>query len=224
MASISNIKSVRSVSREGMSVVILEFGENANMDSIVIEMRENLDMIKAYMPDNAGAPIIMKLNPDMLPLMVLSAAVKGQSIGESSSFLESRIIPELESIEGVASVSAAGLVDNQIHVILREEKIKEVNDKVKQAVQEAMQQARNGIQAAASALKCRHRDSHSHRTRKHLNHSRYNRYSNWRSGKRSKHNRCRKCSRYLVSQLQESQAANGKYNNCSKHKECGCLK
>ena len=90
MASISNIKEVRSVSSENMSFVILEFYESANMDSAVIEMRENLDMIKAYMP-RTGHIYHLKLNPDMIPVMVASAAVAGQDIGESSSFLETKL-------------------------------------------------------------------------------------------------------------------------------------
>lgn len=138
MSSIGNIKSVRSVSRENMSMVILEFTQTANMDAAVIEMRESLDMIKAYMPDGVGSPIIMKLNPDMMPVMVLSAAVEGQKINESSRFLENNIIPELESVEGIASVSAAGLLDNEIHVILREEKIEEINKQIMQALMSSM--------------------------------------------------------------------------------------
>lgn len=131
MASISNIKSVRSVSREHLSLVILEFSETTNMDSAVIEMRESLDMIGGYFPDSVGTSNIMKINPDMMPVMVLSAAVEGQDISESSAFIETKIIPELESVEGVASVEASGLIDNQIHVILSEEKIEALNAEIK---------------------------------------------------------------------------------------------
>ncbi len=138
MASISNIKEVRSISREHMSLVILEFSGNTNMDSAVIEMRESLDMIESMLPEQAGSPIIMKINPDMMPIMVLSAAVKGQEISKSSDFLEKSIIPELESVEGVAAVSASGLVDNQVIVTLNEKKINEVNQKIKQALMAQM--------------------------------------------------------------------------------------
>ena len=134
MSSIGNIKSVRSVSRENMSLVILEFNQDANMDTAVIEMRESLDMASAYMPDGVGSPVIMKLNPDMMPVMVVSAAVKGQRAGESSGFIENKIIPEIESVEGVASVSAVGLVENEIHVVLKDKKIEEVNRRITEAM------------------------------------------------------------------------------------------
>ena len=48
MATVSNITNVSSVSSENASVVILEFSEDANMDSVTLEMRENLDQIKGY--------------------------------------------------------------------------------------------------------------------------------------------------------------------------------
>lgn len=142
MASISNIKNVQSISRENMSLVILEFAETTNMDSAVIEMRENLDMLGSYLPEGVGSSTIMKLNPDMMPIMVVSAAVEGQSIGESSSFLQTKIIPEIESVEGVASVDASGLVDNEIHVLIRQEKIDAINKDIKDAIEAQIEAAK----------------------------------------------------------------------------------
>ncbi len=146
MSSISNIKSVRSVSNENMSLVILEFVQTANMDSAVIEMRESLDMTTAYMPDAVGSPIILKLNPDMMPVMVLSAAVRDQDIEDSSSYLETHIIPQLESVEGIASVTPSGLVDSEIHVIIRDEKIESVNRKIAQQMMASMPRGKEGEQ------------------------------------------------------------------------------
>ena len=147
MAAISNIKSVRSVSREHLSLVIMEFTESTNMDSAVIEMRESLDMISSYLPDGVGSSNIMKINPDMMPVMVISAAIEGKDIADSSAFLETRIIPEIESVEGVASVDASGLIKNQIHIILSEDKINDVNEKIKSLITEQMRKA-----AEAAAL------------------------------------------------------------------------
>lgn len=127
MASLSNIKNISSVSQENMSLVILEFTASVNMDSVFVEMRENLDMIMTYMPDEVGTPMMLKLNPDMMPVMVMSVAVEGQDISESSQFIENNVIHEFESVEGVASVSATGLVENGIHVIISDEKIEAVN-------------------------------------------------------------------------------------------------
>src|SRR5690554_6443955 len=127
MASLSNIKNINSITRENMSLVILEFTANVNMDTVFIEMREKLDMIMAYMPEEVGNPMMLKLNPDMMPIMVASVAVEGMDISQSSQFISDNLLYEFESVEGVASVSASGLVENSIHVIIRDEKIAQIN-------------------------------------------------------------------------------------------------
>jgi HAE1 family hydrophobic/amphiphilic exporter-1 len=148
MASISNIQNVRSVSREESSIVILEFTENTNMDSALIEMRESLDMIMAYMPEEVGSPIILKLNPDMMPISVISASIEDEKIAESSKLIENKIIPELEGVEGVAYVQANGLLENRIEAIIKDDKIEEVNKELAEKTAEYMaEQALNSSTA-----------------------------------------------------------------------------
>ena len=52
MATVSNIKNIQSISSENASTVMLEFEQTANMDSVTIEMRENLDQISGFWPGN----------------------------------------------------------------------------------------------------------------------------------------------------------------------------
>ena len=75
MATVSNIKKVQSVSQENMSMVILEFAQTTDMDSVSLEMRELLDQIGSYWDDSVGNPIIMKVNPEMMPVMVAAGIV-----------------------------------------------------------------------------------------------------------------------------------------------------
>lgn len=80
MATVSNIESINSVSSENYSMVILEFAQTADMDSISLEIRENLDQISGYWQDDLiGSPIIMKLNPDMMPVMIAAAGIEGRT-------------------------------------------------------------------------------------------------------------------------------------------------
>lgn len=146
MATISNIETVNSVSSENISVVILEFSQNANMDAVTIEMRESLDQIEGYWEDSIGSPIIMKLNPDMLPVMVAALEAGGRSQSELTDLVNQEILPELESIEGVASVTASGLIEEQVQVVLREEKLREVNRRVRAALDGKFEEAESEIE------------------------------------------------------------------------------
>ncbi|WP_350344061.1 efflux RND transporter permease subunit [Proteinivorax tanatarense] len=138
MATLSNISEISSVSQENFSLIILEFEESANMDTAMIEIRENLDMISATMPDEVGSSTIMRLNPDMMPVMSVSASVEGQSIAEASQMIQDNVILDLESVEGVASVTPSGLGEHQIEVIIRQEKIDKVNKELQQEIMEQM--------------------------------------------------------------------------------------
>ena len=145
MATVSNIQSVSSMSSENYSIVILEFAQSADMNAISLEIRENLDQITSYWDDTIGNPIIMKLNPDMLPVMIAAVGVDGMEHAEISKYVQENIMPELESIEGVASVSADGLLEEQINVIIRQEKVDELNEKIYAAIDEKMEEAAQEI-------------------------------------------------------------------------------
>ena len=152
MASVNNVEEVSSVSSEGISTIILKFQENANMDSAVLEIRETLDRVSGFFPDEVGSSVILKVNPDMMPVMVASVGMDGMDESQSASYIEERILPELKSVEGVASVSATGLLENYIHVTLTDEKIQKANEtlqtfykekaekEIRQALEEQAQQ------------------------------------------------------------------------------------
>ncbi len=145
MATVSNIQSVSSMSAENYSLVILEFAQSADMNAVSLEIRENLDQITSYWDETVGNPIIMKLNPDMLPVMIAAVGVDGMEHAEISQYVQETIMPELESIEGVASVSADGLLEEQINVIIRQEKVDELNEKIYAAIDEKMEEAAQEI-------------------------------------------------------------------------------
>lgn len=142
MATVSNIESINSISGENYSMVILEFAQTADMDSISLEIRENLDQISGYWQDDLiGSPIIMKLNPDMMPVMIAAAGIEGKDVAEVSRYIQDIIVPELESIEGVASVSTTGLIEENINVIIRQDKIDAVNARIKAAIDAQLDEA-----------------------------------------------------------------------------------
>ncbi len=134
MATVTNIENVSSVSRDNMSLVILEFAETANMDSATIEMRENLDQISTYWDDSVGKPVIIKMNPDMLPVMVAAVEIEGLDATEVTDFVANQIEPEIESVSGVASVTTTGNITESVDVLIQQEKLDTMNQKVKNAM------------------------------------------------------------------------------------------
>ena len=141
MATVSNIEQISSVSSENYSMVIMEFAQSTDMNAVSLEIRETLDQIKSYWDDSVGNPIIMKLNPDMLPIMIAAVGGVGMTNAEVSEMTQNTVIPELESIEGVASANATGLLEESVNVIIRQEKIDVINEQVFGYIDSEMEEA-----------------------------------------------------------------------------------
>lgn len=154
MATISNIENVSSVSNENYSLVILEFAESTNMDTASLDMRESLDQIEAaWTNELIGSPIIMKINPDMMPIMI--AGVENEnydSAAELTRFVDDEILPELQSVDGVASVSASGELEESVQIILRQEKVDALNKKIHNALDGKFADAEKEIKDAQAEL------------------------------------------------------------------------
>ena len=145
MARISNVKSLQSISNPDMSIVVMEFEDGTDMNGTTIDIRESLDTIRAYWDDSIGNPTIMKINPDMMPILVAAINYKGKSSVEVSKKANDNIIPEIESVGGVASVQSVGQIEEKIDVTLQQDKIDEVNKKVQDALDKKFEKAQKKI-------------------------------------------------------------------------------
>ena len=134
LATTSNLKKIQSRSYFSYSMVILEYEQSANMDSVLIEIQQSLDQVKSTFSDSVGNPIVMQIDPDMIPVYIAAVGVDGMDITTLTTYVDSEIKPQLESIEGVASVTAMGGVTEQIRITLDDEKVKALNEKVQSAI------------------------------------------------------------------------------------------
>ena len=152
LATTGGVKNITSVSQENVSIVVLEFEEGTGMDSAMIEMSASLDQIAGSLPEGAGSPVLMKLNPDMLPIMVLAVDSDGMQREALSRFTAETVIPALERVDGVASVTGSGLVESQIRVELDQAKIDALNSKVLRAVSSTLADAEQELKKARREL------------------------------------------------------------------------
>ena len=152
MATTSSIKNVSSASYANYSMAILESEQNANMDSVIIEIQQKLDQLEGSFPDGAGKPMIMQIDPDMMPVMVASADVEGMTQSEISGYVENELSPVLESIDGVASVSTTGTVEENIHVTLDQDKIDALNQKIQSKIEEQFTEPQEQLDQAAEQV------------------------------------------------------------------------
>jgi len=152
LSTTGNVKKVDSTSNENYSTIILEFYNDVNMDSAIIEMNSKIDMLKSQWNDSVSSPTIIKLNPDAMPVMVVAVDADDMEMEEISGFTENTVMPAIESIDGVASVSAEGLYEAKIKVSIDEEKVKKVNDDIRAIIDDQLNEASEALEEAQDKL------------------------------------------------------------------------
>lgn len=117
LATTSDVENITSYSSVGNSLLLLEFDWNTNMSDATLDMREKIDMIEGYLPEDATSPMVMQLDPNMMPIMQF-AVTSNRDTEEIKSIIEDTMLSRLERIEGVASVSLTGGKTREISVVL----------------------------------------------------------------------------------------------------------
>ena len=117
---ISGVVRVSSVSRPGVSDVIIEFDWGTNMDFASLDVREKLDLV--LLPRDSEQPILLRYDPSLVPI-IRAGFFGGENLISLRLFAERSIKQDLESIEGVASVQVNGGLEEEIHVEVNQGKL-----------------------------------------------------------------------------------------------------
>ena len=153
MATLEHIKEITSTSAENYSLVTMEFEEGVNLDTIGVDIQQSINTLQGSWDDMVSAPIVMKINPSMLPVMVAAVSMDGMSTVELTEFLNNELLNKLEGVTGVARVSATGMVTQQLHILLNQEKMDEALqelEKAKSELEKAKKELTSGQQQMQS--------------------------------------------------------------------------
>ncbi len=122
-STLNGLKNVQSVSQENVSLVILELEYGSNMDIAHMDLQEKINRYKGLLPDNASDPIIMEMDVNGMPSVVLSASATGDI--NLLNYINESIVPEFEKLSGVASVDVAGGQEEYISIQLMEDRLRQ---------------------------------------------------------------------------------------------------
>ena len=116
-SSLSRVPGARSVdsrSREGQSLVRLQFYWGTDMEFAMLHVREQLDNLTAQLPESAERPIILTADPTNEPIM--SLAVTGAPLGDLRDLADAVFKRRLEQLDGVALAAITGDPEREIQV------------------------------------------------------------------------------------------------------------
>lgn len=153
LATLSKLDKISSISSDNYSVITLQFTDDVNMDSMTVDIRDKIDQIEGYLPENSAAPVVMKMNMDMMPVTVAAVAMDNKSTADVSTFVKEEIESDLEGIEGVAAVSKIGMVDEGIQIVLSQDKINELNDEISDAINSKFAQGEGELKSGIKQAK-----------------------------------------------------------------------
>jgi len=118
VSSVENVKTVSSISSQGLSLVILEFDWGTDMDQAEIDTRKNIDFIRDYMPEDVTEPVVFAFDPSMQPIVFMSVKSDQYGLAELRRISEMDIEPRLERIAGVANAFTMGGLSREIKVLI----------------------------------------------------------------------------------------------------------
>ncbi len=141
MATLDQIKTVTSTSQNSVSMVMLEFEDGVNMDTISVDIQQKISVLQGQWDDMVGAPYVLKINPSMIPVMVAAVSQEGKDVYALSDLVTDELTGKLEGVTGVASVAVSGALTREAHVILDQEKMDALSATLADAVKEQLKKA-----------------------------------------------------------------------------------
>jgi HAE1 family hydrophobic/amphiphilic exporter-1 len=138
---IKNVRQVRSVSRSGQSDVTLEFLWGTEMDIAGVEVREKLDILE--LPLEATRPLLLRFDPSSEPIQRLALIYDEETAAAPGSeksllqlrslrrFAEDQLKNDLESVEGTAAIKVSGGFEDEIQILVDEDKLAQLGISIK---------------------------------------------------------------------------------------------
>ncbi len=152
MSSVDHISEVTSKSSENISTVYLTFENGTDVDMASIDVQKAIGLLTASWDDAIGTPVMMELSSDLIPVTVAAVYAKDKDQLALSAFVSDTLMPRLEGIPGVASVTTAGLIERQVEIELDDDKIEALNEKVYSAIDEKFAEASQELEDARQKL------------------------------------------------------------------------
>lgn len=122
VAAVENVDEVTSTSMEGVSLVKVKFKWGIDMGVATNDIRDKIDQIRKRLPDAAEAPLLMKIDMSMIPVVIYGVSAE-ESWNKLDTITDDKVIDRLKRISGVATVTGEGGAKRTIHVRLNRERL-----------------------------------------------------------------------------------------------------
>ena len=126
LSNVSNIDRISSTSTEGSSQVMAEFTYGTDMSEAANDVRDSLEFVRDFLPDEVSSPMIFKYDPALLPILWLQVTAN-RSPEDLRQLAVDTIAPRIEQIDGVALASVDGGREKVIRVDIPQNRLEAYN-------------------------------------------------------------------------------------------------
>jgi len=133
VSKVKNVKTVTSTSQEGLSIVVVEFEWGTNIDFAAQDIRDNVGVVRDYLPSEIDEPIVVKFDPAMIP--VIAYGITGRrDLRDLRTLVKDEIKDRIEMVDGVASAMIMGGREREIQVLVDRAKLESLGIPLQQVV------------------------------------------------------------------------------------------
>ncbi|MCZ2357139.1 MAG: efflux RND transporter permease subunit [Bacteroidia bacterium] len=134
VSGVDEISTVNCTSQEGVSFVIIEFNQNADIDEALQNVQRKVNAVQPTFPLTVKSPVISNFALNELPVLQIGIT----SNLEARAFyklLNDKVKPRIAKIPGVAQVTIVGGEDREIKVNLDSDRLRAFNIPIVQVMQ-----------------------------------------------------------------------------------------
>jgi hydrophobic/amphiphilic exporter-1 (mainly G- bacteria), HAE1 family len=122
-ATISGVKTIRSINQEGVSIVVAEFNFSTDIKYAEQQIRDKVSSARADLPDDIEEPTIRRVDPSDQPIVTI-ALTADVTEAELFDLADLTVKPKIEQINQVGLVEIIGGREREVRVDLDLEKMK----------------------------------------------------------------------------------------------------
>lgn len=113
---VANVTSITSSSREGVSIVTVEFDDSADLDASIQDLKDQVDTVIPDLPTDAEDPRVSSV--DFVNQPIMTVALSGNFTDAELTALASQLEVEVEQISGVSRMEKSGVREREVTIIV----------------------------------------------------------------------------------------------------------
>lgn len=123
LRTLSGVKETLAVASSGNGFVILSYPGDTDMDQAQAEVADRVERVRPQLPSDADRVSVRRFQSSDLPIMWVGVIYDESTFESSQSLIGNVLAPRVESVDGVAAVTANGVLPQSVRILLDEDKV-----------------------------------------------------------------------------------------------------